>query len=62
MGFLSFLRGRDMMGHEIKLTYKGNDTHKTMAGAIISIIILVLVAMQLVKLTVDLVDMNDPSI
>ena len=49
MGFLSFLLGRDVMGHSFSLTYKGNTSHPTMVGAVLTIGIQLLVVFQLAQ-------------
>ena len=62
MGFLSFLLGRDVLGHSIAITYKGSDTHPTMVGSTISILIKIFVIVYLVQKSLDLAYMEDPSI
>ena len=59
---MSFLLSRDMLGHKIQINYKGNATFNTKLGALMSIFIQVLVLFQLIQLTIDMVQMNDPTI
>ena len=62
MSFTSLLLSRDMLGHPLSINYKGSATFKTILGAILSIGIQVLVLIQLIQLTIDMVQMNDPII
>ena len=62
MGFMSFLLSRDMLGHDLSITYKGETTFNTKLGAFLSIAVQVLVLIQLIQLTIDMLQMNDPTI
>ena len=62
MGFLSFLLGRDLMGHSIRVTYKGSSSYNTAIGSAITIFIQIFVAVYLVIKSLDLVNMKNPSI
>ena len=62
MSLLNFFLGLDKLGHPFTVTYKGNETHPTKLGAIITITIQILVIIKLVNKTTELVSMNDPSI
>ena len=62
MGLLSFLLGLDKLGHSLTVTYKGNETHPTILGAIFTITIQVLVIIKLVNKSTSLISMSDPSI
>lgn len=43
--FLDFIRHFDMFGINIKMTYQGQHSFKTLFGAILSILVCILVAM-----------------
>ena len=43
MGFRDFIKERDMFGHQIGLTFKGNDSYNTMIGGFFSIVINVMI-------------------
>ena len=63
MGKLSnILMSRDRLGHPISVNYKGEDTHKTKIGALLSIGIQVMVIIFLIQRTIALVEMSDPTI
>ena len=62
MSLLRFLLARDSIGHAFAITYKGSDQFPTLIGAILTILIKCLVIVQLVKKSIDLVEMSDPSI
>ena len=62
MGFKSFLLSRDILGHPLSINYKGQAKFNTLLGAFLSIGIQVLVLIQLIQLTIDMVQMNDPII
>ena len=62
MGFLSFLLSRDAMGHAFSINYKGNDTFPTFCGAILTVAIQVLTLVQLLKLSIEMLEMSEPSI
>ena len=62
MGFGTFLLSKDLLGHGLTLNYRGNSTYNTYVGSILSICIYVLVMVQLIDKTTDLVDMRDPNV
>ena len=62
MGLISFILGRDSLGHPLRINYKGNQEHPSFLGAFISITITVLVTVQLLHKLTELLDMSDPSI
>ena len=62
MGFSSYLLSLDILGHGFSVNYRGNSTYNTYVGSILSICIFILVMVQLVDRTLDLVDMRDPSV
>ena len=62
MGFLSFLLSRDAMGHAFSINYKGKDTYPTLCGAFLTMAIQVLTLVQLVKLSVEMIEMSEPNI
>ena len=62
MGFLNFIVGRDVLGHQIGINYKGSMQYQTLLGAVISITIQALVLVKLFLKTEALISMSDPSI
>ena len=62
MGFGTFLLSRDLLGHKLLIKYRGNSTYNTYVGSVLSICIYVLVLVQLIQKTANLVDMRDPSV
>ena len=62
MGFMSLFLSRDMLGHPLTINYKGDGNFNTKLGAFLSISIQVMVLYILVSLTIDMIEMNDPSI
>ena len=62
MGFMSLFLSRDMLGHPLTINYKGDTNFNTKLGAFLSIGIQVMVLYILIDLTIDMIQMNDPSI
>lgn len=48
MGMLSLLLGRDQMGHTLGINYKGNDSHPSVLGAVLTLGIQIVVLIQLI--------------
>ena len=62
MGVLKFLRDRDNFGFLFSLNYKGDETHQTYLGAIVSLAIKVVVLLQLINLMIAMIQMSEPAI
>ena len=60
--FWKFLLSRDLLGRANSINFKGEDSYNTKVGAVLSIGILIIVLIQLIKNSVNLTDMRDPSI
>ena len=48
MGLISFIKDRDMFGHPIGLTLKGDDTYNTLIGGFFSIVINIMILIYMV--------------
>ena len=55
MGLMNFFLSRDLLGHQISVNYKGEGTFNTKLGAFLSLGILVLVLIQLVQISIDMI-------
>ena len=62
MKLLSIIMARDQLGHPISVNYEGNKAFQTKLGAFLTMAIQGLVLAFLAMTTIDLVNMNDPSI
>ena len=60
--FLQFLLAQDRLGHHFSLSYKGRESHNTLLGAALSIVIKALVVVILTQKTIALVQMTDPDV
>ena len=49
------MKGCDMFGHPISVNYKGSDTFRTALGTFVSIVIMILMTINFLKLTSDFV-------
>jgi len=56
------LRGRDELGHPIQLTYKGEDTHQSMLGALVTIAVQIFTLVVAIKSLQEVALMEDPEI
>ena len=54
--------GQDKLGYPVTLKYKGNDSHPTILGALLSIGIKIMVLVYLTQLFLEMVTMNEPEI
>ena len=59
---LKLFLSRDRLGHSFSLNYGGSEMHATKLGALISVTIQLLVAILLVQKSIEVVDMNDPTV
>ena len=62
MGFLSFLLGRDTMGHALTINYKSEGDYHTLLGALLSISIQIFTLIQCIQLAMSLIEMSDPTV
>ena len=60
--FGAFLRHRDSFGHPVQVTYKGIETHNTILGAILSVLVKGLTLVMTSIAITELVLMKEPKI
>ena len=60
--FGAFLRRRDSFGHPVKLLYKGNETHNTIIGGILSVLVQGMTLVMMITAITELVLMKEPKI
>ena len=56
------IKGQDRFGQDIKLRFNGDDTHKTIGGALISVSVMFVLALFLFVKFAAMVDITDWSI
>lgn len=59
---VKFLRGRDLMGHPIQVSYKGEETHNSVIGGLLSLGVQVMTFIMFVTALDEAINMKDPQI
>ena len=64
MGFSlrKFIRPLDDFGHPLSLTYKGQETHQSCAGGLLTLLVMVLTVMMALIKVQKVFTMSDPTI
>ena len=60
--FISKLRSRDSFGHEFNLSYKGNESHNSVCGGIVTLMVQALTMVLVYSAVKELILMEDPTI
>ena len=59
---LKFVKEQDELGHPIGLTYKGEETHQSLFGGVLSVILSIFAISFLVVKAEKVITMSDPTI
>ena len=60
--FRRLVLSQDMLGHPLSVNYKGEQAYRTVVGAVVSTGIRVLTLVQLITLSISMLEMQDPNI
>lgn len=61
-GILRLLRSQDDFGHPIRVTFKGEETHKSALGGLMSVTVQVMTFILILKSVQEIIFMDEPKI
>lgn len=59
---IGWVKGKDGFGQPVTVNFKGNDSHQTTFGGLLTIIVKVMTILMTVTKVTELMEMNDPQL